>query len=201
LLPELHRSDRWPALVRPVTSIRPVDRAGQAGGYNSLTTNVLESLSDFSRPWNKNTLKTQPARKKNPTPRQPKHLRNCQELTSANTTQRHMDSATHPRKIPQRAHTNQTGVTYAARDEQNPRVISSKSNSRSPDSLHGFEQDFGDSRNTSWALLSYGPPGPTTSVGTRTDYSACATWHLMVWGARTTSEEYSNRKLYMSRAV
>jgi hypothetical protein len=55
LLPVLHRSDRWPAPVRPV------DRAGQAGGYNSRTTNVPESLSDFSRPWNKNTPKTQPA--------------------------------------------------------------------------------------------------------------------------------------------
>jgi hypothetical protein len=46
---------------------------------------------------------------------------------------------------------------------------------------------------------------PTTSVGTRIDnsvgpwdYSACATWHLMVWGARTTVEKYSDRKLYMS---
>jgi hypothetical protein len=29
-----------------------------------------------------------------------------------------------------------------------------KSNSRSPESLHGFAQDFGDSRNTSWALQS-----------------------------------------------
>jgi hypothetical protein len=45
-------------------------------------------------------------------------------------------------------------------------------------------------------------PGPTTSVGTRTDYSvgpwgysACATRHLMVWGARATVEKYSNRKL------
>jgi hypothetical protein len=63
LLPVLHRSDRWPALVRPV------DRAGQAGGYSSHTTSVLESLSDFSRPWNKNTPKTQPARKENPTPK------------------------------------------------------------------------------------------------------------------------------------
>jgi hypothetical protein len=51
-------------------------------------------------------------------------------------------------------------------------------------------------------------PGPTTLLGTRTDYSvgpwdysACATWHLMAWGARSTAEEYSNRKLYMSRAV
>jgi hypothetical protein len=54
--------------------------------------------------------------------------------------------------------------------------------------------------------LSYGPlPGPTTSVGTRTDYSvgpcdylASATRHLLAWGARTTVEMYSDRKLYMS---
>jgi hypothetical protein len=38
-------------------------------------------------------------------------------------------------------------------------------------------------------------PGPTTSVGTRTDYSvgpwdypACATWHLKAWSTRTTQE-------------
>jgi hypothetical protein len=42
---------RWPAPVRPV------DSAGQAGGYSSRTTSVPESLSDFSRPWNKNTPK------------------------------------------------------------------------------------------------------------------------------------------------
>jgi hypothetical protein len=48
-------------------------------------------------------------------------------------------------------------------------------------------------------------PVPTASVGTRTDYlvgpwdySACATRHLMAWGARTTVEKYSDRKLYMS---
>jgi hypothetical protein len=36
-------------------------------------------------------------------------------------------------------------------------------------------------------------PGPIASMGTMTDYSvgpwdysACATWHLMAWGARTT---------------
>jgi hypothetical protein len=50
LLTVLHRSDRWPAPVRPVTPVRPVDRAGQAGGYSSRTTNVPESLNDFSRP-------------------------------------------------------------------------------------------------------------------------------------------------------
>jgi hypothetical protein len=51
-------------------------------------------------------------------------------------------------------------------------------------------------------------PGPTTSVGTRTDYSvgpwdypACATRHQMGWSTRTTEEKYSVRKLYMSRTV
>jgi hypothetical protein len=43
-----------------------VDRAGEPVGYNSRTTNVPENLSDVSRPWNKNTVKTQPTRKKNP---------------------------------------------------------------------------------------------------------------------------------------
>jgi hypothetical protein len=48
-------------------------------------------------------------------------------------------------------------------------------------------------------------PGPTTSVGTRTDYSvgpwdysSYATRNLMAQGARTTVEKYSDRKLYMS---
>jgi hypothetical protein len=65
LLPVLHRSDRWPAPVRPVTPVRSVDCAGQTGGYNSRTTSVSESISDFSSPYNKNTTKTQPARKEN----------------------------------------------------------------------------------------------------------------------------------------
>jgi hypothetical protein len=47
-------------------------------------------------------------------------------------------------------------------------------------------------------------PRPTTSVGTRTDFSVgpwyYSTWvtrHLMAWGTRTTVEEYSDRKLCM----
>jgi hypothetical protein len=53
-----------------------------------------------------------------------------------------------------------------------------------------------------------GLSGPTTSVGTRTDYSvgpwdypACATWHLMAWSTRTTKELYSVKELYMFRTV
>jgi hypothetical protein len=76
LLPVLHRSDRWPV------PIRPVDNAGQAGGYSSRTTNVPESHSDSSRPWNKNTPKTRPARKENSTQNLTKQLQADQELTS-----------------------------------------------------------------------------------------------------------------------
>jgi hypothetical protein len=147
--------------VRPVTPVRPVDRAGQAGGCSNRTTNVPESLSDFSRPWNKDTPKTQPALKENPTQNLARQHQTDQELTSNSPTQRHTDLAAHRGKshkglTPIRSvkSTGQTGVTWAARDEQYPRVNSPKSNSRYPDSLHGSEQDFGDSRNTSWALHS-----------------------------------------------
>jgi hypothetical protein len=91
LLPVLHRSDRWPAPIRPVTPVGPVDRAGQAGGYSIRTTSIPESLSDVSRPWNRNTPKTQPVRKKNPTQSLAKQLQTDQELTNNSTTQRHTD--------------------------------------------------------------------------------------------------------------
>jgi hypothetical protein len=134
LLPMLHRSNRWPAPVRPVTPVRPVDRAGQAGGYSSRTTSVPESLSDLSRPRNKNTPKTQPARKENPTQSLAKQLQIDQELTSSTTTQGHTSQAVHPRQIPQVAYTGQTGhahrsdqSSWAAQDEQHPRVNSPES--------------------------------------------------------------------------
>jgi hypothetical protein len=66
--------------------------AGQTGGQGwsgrwlqQRTTSVPESLSDFSRPWNKNTPKTQPARKENPTQNLAKQLQTNQELTSSTT--------------------------------------------------------------------------------------------------------------------
>jgi hypothetical protein len=112
LLPLLDRSDRWPAPVRPVTPVRPVDSAGQDGGYNSRTTSVPESLSDFSRLWNKNTPKTQPAWKENPTQSLANQLQTDQELTRSTTNQKHMSQEVHPRQIPQVAYTGQTGHTH-----------------------------------------------------------------------------------------
>jgi hypothetical protein len=112
LLPVPHRSDRWPAPVRPVTPVRQVNSAGQVGGYSSRTTSVPESLSDFSRPWNKTTPKTQPARKENPTQNLTKQLQTDQELTSSTKTQRHTSPVVHRRQIPHVTHTGQTGQEH-----------------------------------------------------------------------------------------
>jgi hypothetical protein len=69
-----------------VSPIKPVESAGQAGGYSSRTTRVPESLSDFARPWNKNIPKTQPARKEKPTQNLTNQLQTKQELTSSTKT-------------------------------------------------------------------------------------------------------------------
>jgi hypothetical protein len=109
LLPVLHRSDRWPAPVRPVTSVRPVGRAGQAGGCSNCTTNVPDSLGDFSRPWNKNTPKNTTCMKGKPYTKPKKQLQTDQELTSSTNTQRHTSPAAHARQIPQETCTGQNG--------------------------------------------------------------------------------------------
>jgi hypothetical protein len=73
---------------------------------------VLESLSDFSRPWNKSTPKTPPARKENPTPNLTNQLQTNQEQTSNTKTQRHTSQAVHPRQIPRVTRTGQTGQEH-----------------------------------------------------------------------------------------
>jgi hypothetical protein len=93
------------APVRPMACASQTGDTIQTGGYNIRTTNVPESLSDFSRPWNKNTPKTRPARKENSTQNLTKQLQTDQELISSTKTQRHMSQGVHPRQIPQLART------------------------------------------------------------------------------------------------
>jgi hypothetical protein len=112
LLPVLHRSDRWPAPVRPVTPVRPVDRAGQAGSCSNRTTRVPESLSDFSRPWNKNTTKNTACKEGKPYTNLTKQLQTDKDLTSSTKTQRHTSQAVHPRQISQVTRTGQTGQEH-----------------------------------------------------------------------------------------
>jgi Mg-chelatase subunit ChlI len=94
----LRRSDRWTEPVRSVAAAA----AQQVFQRASMT-----SLG----PVTKTPPKTHPA-KKNSSQTQAKHLQNTQELTSKNTTQRHTDSATHSRNIPQRAPTSQNGQEH-----------------------------------------------------------------------------------------
>jgi hypothetical protein len=109
---KLSRLAACAAPVRLVTPVTPVDSAGQAGGCSSRTTSVPESLSDFSRPWNKTTPETQPARKENPTQNLTNQLQTDQELTSITKTQRHTIQAVHPRQIPQETCTGQTSQEH-----------------------------------------------------------------------------------------
>jgi hypothetical protein len=76
---------------KPVTPIRLVDKAGQAGGYSSRTKNVPGSNSDSSRPWNKTTSKAQPTGKENLIQSLAKLHETCQELTSKTMGQNHMN--------------------------------------------------------------------------------------------------------------
>jgi hypothetical protein len=107
--PHQHTQRKLARLAACAAPVRPVDRAGHAYGYRSRTTSVPESLNDFSRLSNKNTPKTQPTQKENPTQNLAKQLQTDQELTSSTKTQRHTSQAVHPRQIPQVAYTGQTG--------------------------------------------------------------------------------------------
>jgi hypothetical protein len=112
-------------------------------------------------PGTKTTTKGQPTKKENPSQNLARQLQTSQEPNNRKMGQHHMSTVvsrdkSHKELAPVRPFksTCQTDHAWAARDEQHPRVNSPKSNSRSPESLHGFVQDFGDSRNTSWELHS-----------------------------------------------
>jgi hypothetical protein len=55
-------------------------------------------------------------------------------------------------------------VTWASRDEEHQRVNTPKSKPRSPESLHGLEQDFGDIRNTSEESIARFNPTKTCQI-------------------------------------
>jgi hypothetical protein len=110
-------------------------------------------------PGTKTTTKEQPAKKESPLQNVARQLQTSQELDNMKTEQHHMSTTvprdkTHQELVPIRPvkSTDQTGHAWVAQDEQRPQVNSPKTNSRSPESLDEFVQDFRDSRNTSWAL-------------------------------------------------
>jgi hypothetical protein len=137
--------------------VRPVDRVGQASGYSSRTTNIPRSLvtpQGYEQKHIQNTPCKQEEPFSKPSKTTPNRPRTDQQQHNQKTHGSGKSPETNPTKrltpIRPVKSTGQTGHVWAARDEQHPWVNSPKSNSRSPDSLHGFAQDFGDSRNTSW---------------------------------------------------
>jgi hypothetical protein len=132
---EHHRSD-WSLLVKP-------------GDFHRLVRSV------------QHTSQTDPSQKalKHQTGLPSSKL--TQTRNSSNTGGQRTHPNVHPSKTQQGSApvrlvrtTGRTGVTWASRDEQHPRVNTPKSKPGSPESLHGLTQDFGDSRNTSWGVHS-----------------------------------------------
>jgi hypothetical protein len=143
-----HRSDRWTEPVRPVatTTAQQMFQRALVTSLGPRTKTPPKHNVQGRRTFHKPKQNTSKTSKNWPATTRPKDTRNKQ-LTRGKS---------HKRLTPVKpvTSTGQTGHAWAARDEQHPRVNSPKSNSRSPDSLHGSEQDFGDSRNTSWAFHS-----------------------------------------------
>jgi hypothetical protein len=111
LLPMLHRSDPWPALVTPVTPVRLVDRASQVGGYSSRT-KVFQRASVTSLGPGTKTLQKHNLHSRKNLQILVKQLQTNQEQTSSTTTQKHTSPAVHPRQIPQVVCTGQTGQEH-----------------------------------------------------------------------------------------
>jgi hypothetical protein len=156
-----HRSDRWHLLVRLMAPVRPVDSTSQASGNQQMHNKVPGSLSDSSRPWNKTHHQITTYQEGKPLTKPSKTARNeprTGQQGNRTTPHEHTTRAQHHKRLvsirPVKS-TGQTGHAWATWDEQQPQVNSPKSNSQSPESLHGFAQDNSvDSRNTSWPLHS-----------------------------------------------
>jgi hypothetical protein len=112
-----------------------MDIADQASGYSSSTKNVLGSLSDSSRPRNKTTCETQPAREENPTQSLTKLHKTYQEQQHLSPTTQEPGSSpeTKPTRALHRSDQSRAPVRLVTlgqlRMNNNPRVNSPKSNS------------------------------------------------------------------------
>jgi hypothetical protein len=112
LLPVPHRSNRWLLLVRSMAPVKKVNSVGQADGKQQMHIEVPGSLSDFSRPWNKNHRQRTTCQEGKPftkpsktTPNEPR----TRKQENGTTPHKHNSS---PRQIPQRASTGQTSQEH-----------------------------------------------------------------------------------------
>jgi hypothetical protein len=147
----------------------PLTNTGQTGEHHRSDWSLLVELGDFHRmaPHRSGRCNTpvrlvQHTGQTSLSQKAPKHQKGLpsskltQTRNSRYIRQQRTNPNVHPSKNPTGVApvrpvrgTGQTGVTWASGDEQHPRVNTSKSKPRSLESVHGLEQDFGDSRNTS----------------------------------------------------
>jgi hypothetical protein len=151
---------------RPENAVEHKPRAllsytGQAGEHHRSDRSLLVKPSDFHRTTPTPVRPVQLTGQTSLNQKAPKHQiglpssKLTQTRNNSNMGQQRTYPNIHLRKNPTGVYTGQTGERHrsdrcglGSRDEQHPWVNSSKTNSRSPESLHGFVQDFGDSRNT-----------------------------------------------------
>jgi hypothetical protein len=95
-----------------------VDSDGQAGGNSNCTETFQEALVTPLGTGTKTTSQTQTEGKQEPPQNLGNQLETCQELIRSTTEQSCTCLAVHPRQIPERPCTSQTGQAWAARDEQ-----------------------------------------------------------------------------------
>ena len=112
LLSVPHRSDRWLLPVRPMAPVRPVDSAGQAGGEQQMHSKVPGSLSDSSRPWNKNHLRNTTWKEEEPLTKPSKTTPNTPRTDQQDHGTKPHGQGSSPRQIPLRARTGQTGQEH-----------------------------------------------------------------------------------------
>jgi hypothetical protein len=91
---------------------------GQTGGQRRSGRWQQEALVTPLGTGTKTTSQTQTERKQEPPQNLANQLETCQELIRSTTEQSCTCLAVHPRQIPERLFTSQTGQAWAARDEQ-----------------------------------------------------------------------------------
>jgi hypothetical protein len=126
----------------------------------------LRKISTKHLTLGKDNINKVPSRIQNPRTTRPKHLqklpkdpKHLKSLSTSEQTkpwsskdflaQRSFSTAHRAKPVRPVWETGQSGFSLDSRGEHSPRVNSPKTKPRSPESLHGLEQDFGDIRNTS----------------------------------------------------
>jgi hypothetical protein len=100
-----HLSNRSLLPVRPMAPVRPVDSACQAGGEQQMHNKVPGSLSDSSRPWNKNHHQNTTCKEEEPYTKPRETTKNKPRTNQLDHETKPHEHNSSPRQNPPGAHT------------------------------------------------------------------------------------------------